>query len=473
MRFETVISGGGSAAVALTLLVLSGPGAHAGDWDIKPRVSVEELFTDNVNLDQTDRESDFVTIIRPGISIAREGAARSHLSLDLSIDHSYYLRSEGRKNTRMFMDAEAGAEVYEDVFFIDGAASVDQRNVSNTTAESATGVTDEGNQAQVVAASINPNVRHHFRNWADYRFDYVLSNVRVEDDSIDTTVTQRYGSTLTSGRNFPNFRWNIQTLTQETQYRSSDREDTRRFAQLSVEYASWRVVQPTGSIGYERIKDNTLLQQPDGLIWSIGAVLQPGPRTRVAFSHGRRYGEPNNTLEASYEVSDRTRVSASYSQVLETSQTLSISELNSPTEGLTQQADGFSLTNNAFRQSDFDVNLVAERGRNTYRAEYSWSKRETDADGSTNTVQNVNAVWQRDINRKLSGTLNLGYRNTDFGPTQDNRLDNFFTYTVSLDYRLQEDLRSTVRYDGTRKISDSAGASYTENAVSFSLTAQF
>lgn len=473
MRFEAVIRGGVSATVAVVCLTLSGYGARAGDWDIKPRVSVEELFTDNVNLDQTDRESDFITILRPGISIERTGAARSNLSLDFSIEHSNYLRDKERKDNRVFLDAEAGAEIYEDVFFVDGLASVDQRIVSNTSAESGTGITDDSNRTQVASVSINPNIRHHFKNWADYRFDYVLSNVRVADDSIDTTVTQRYGSTLTSGRNFPNLRWNIQTLSQKTEYKSSSREDTRRFAQLDVQYASWRYVQPTGSIGYERIKDNTILQQPDGLIWTVGAILQPGPRTRVAFSHGQRYGDPYNTLDASYEISDRTSITASYSQVLETSQGLSLDQLNSPTDGLTDQADGFSLTNNAFRQSDFDVNFVAERGRNTYRAEYSWSKRETDADGSTNTINNYNAIWQRQINPRLSGTVNLGYRSSDFGPTQDNRVDNLFTYSVGVEYRLQEDLRSGLEYNGTRKISDAAGASYTENAVSFTLTAQF
>jgi uncharacterized protein (PEP-CTERM system associated) len=89
-----------------------------------------------------------------------------------------------------------------------------------------------------------------------------------------------------------------------------------------------------------------------------------------------------------------------------------------------------------------------------------------------NTVQSARAVWQRDLTRELDGTLNLGYRTTDFGPTQ-NRVDDFITYGIDFNYRLQSDLRATIGYTGTRRISTQSGSSYNENAVSFSLTAQF
>ena len=351
-------------------------------------------------------------------------------------------------------------------------ASISQATVANTAGESGTGVSDSGNRTELISASANPNVRHHFRNWADYRFDYVISNVRVEDESIDTTVTQRYGSTLTSGREFAFLRWTAETRTQETDHRGTDRKDERRLAQFSMQYVDRILFQPTASIGYEQIKDNTITEPPDGLIWSVGGVFQPGPRTSVQLSHGQRYGDPNSSLEASYKIGPKTTARINYSQVLETSQSLSLTELTSPTANLSQPDTGFSLSNNAFRQSTFDAEIDAERGRDNYRIEVRWSERKTDADGSINTVQSVRASWTRDLTRKLSGTVDLTYRTTDFGPTQS-RVDDFITYRASLDYRLQSDLRTTVGYTGTRRISTQGGASYTENAVSFSLTAQF
>jgi uncharacterized protein (PEP-CTERM system associated) len=472
LRFKAVIRGARGVVAVLPGLTLPCLPAIAGDWKIVPRVSGEELYTDNVNLSQQDKQSDFITIIRPGISIEREGAARSHLSLDYSLDFTRYLRDTQRKSTRQYLQAEAGAEVIEDIFFVDGEASITQQSIVNTGAESGTAITDNSNRTEVVSTSVNPNIRHHFRNWADSRFDYVLSHVQVADESIDTTTTQRYGTVLSSGREFSLLRWTAETRTQTTEHSNSNREDERRLAQLTMQYTDRLIFQPIASVGFEQIKDNTLTSPPDGLIWSLGGLFQPGPRTRIEATHGQRYGDPNTSLDASYDLSARTTIKATYSQVLETSQSLSLSELTSPTSNLSQANSGFSLTNSAFLQTDFTTSVDIDHERNDYRFEYRWSERKTDSDGSVNTVQSLNALWTREMTRAMNGRVNLGYRTTDFGPTQ-NRQDDLITYGVSVDYRLQTDLRAGLGYTGTRKISTSSGSSYTENSISFTLTAQF
>ena len=48
--------------------------AAAGDWTITPFISGQETFTDNVLLTPTNRHSDFVTGLSPGISITGESA---------------------------------------------------------------------------------------------------------------------------------------------------------------------------------------------------------------------------------------------------------------------------------------------------------------------------------------------------------------------------------------------------------------
>lgn len=472
MQVEGVIRVGLSTSAASLALAMWCQTAVAGDWDISPTMSVEELFTDNVDLSQTDRKADFISVVRPGISVERTGAARSHFSLDFSFEYSRYLRDSNRTDRRKYLEANAGAEIFEDVFFVDGMASISQATISATRGESATEITDQGNRTEVVVGMVNPNLRHHFGNWADYRLDYELSNVRNRDDVLDTTVTQQVRSTLTSGREFSFLRWTAETSASNTDYTGSSRTNERRLAQVSLQYVDRILFQPTASIGYEKIDDNSLVDQPDGLIWSLGGVLEPGPRMRVQFSYGRRYGDPNTSLDASYELGPRTTISAGYSEVLETSQSLSLAELAVQNPGLTRQDSGFSLTNNAFRQSEFTANLNAERGRNTYRLEARRSVRETEAEGSTTTVNGANAEWQRALTRELNGSLNLGYRNTKTEALTE-RTDDLVTVSVQLDYQLQSDLVSGIGYTGTRRISTDTGSSYTENAVTLSLTAQF
>ena len=47
---------------------------EAGDWDITPRITVAEVYSDNINLDDDDKEYDLVTEISPGISVHGESA---------------------------------------------------------------------------------------------------------------------------------------------------------------------------------------------------------------------------------------------------------------------------------------------------------------------------------------------------------------------------------------------------------------
>src|ERR671939_43424 len=56
---------------ALLLASISLP-ASAGDWTITPRITAQEIYTDNVLLTPTNRRSDFITTVAPGLSIPGE-----------------------------------------------------------------------------------------------------------------------------------------------------------------------------------------------------------------------------------------------------------------------------------------------------------------------------------------------------------------------------------------------------------------
>src|SRR5947207_9235256 len=69
--------------------------AVAGDWTITPRISGQELFTDNVLQTPTNRRSDFVTSLSPGIGINGE-SARLTAKLDYSPVVQLYALTPGQ-----------------------------------------------------------------------------------------------------------------------------------------------------------------------------------------------------------------------------------------------------------------------------------------------------------------------------------------------------------------------------------------
>jgi uncharacterized protein (PEP-CTERM system associated) len=59
--------------------------AHAESWRITPSIAVNETLTNNLFLTSTNRTSDLVTGITPGISIDGQGA-RASLRLNYGLD---------------------------------------------------------------------------------------------------------------------------------------------------------------------------------------------------------------------------------------------------------------------------------------------------------------------------------------------------------------------------------------------------
>ena len=433
------------AAVGCILTgVAGGSGAYAGGWDLTPRVTASETYTDNVALAKDNTDSDFITIVSPGFTLSRTGAARSRLDVDFSVDVVRYADDSSRDETREFLTADAGVELFEDLFFIDGLASISQVNISQTGVESGAGLTDEANRTQAFAGTINPNYRQHIGNIADARIDYTYSHTQTEKDVVDKTETHRIAASVTSGRDFAFLKWTVDLSAEEKEFSESNRKDKRKLANLELQYVDRILFQPIATIGYETFEDETLADEPDGLIWSVGGLLQPGPRTSIRITHGRRYDDPNTSVEATYDITSRTKLGLSVDQSLETTQGLAISELSADEPPLDPASRGFSLTNNTFKQTDITAFLDAERGRNTYRVEARWSDRDTSATGEETIVQSITASWERDINRSLTGRLNASFRDTETTSIVTNRDDQFATVGVVLDYRLDEDWRTSL-----------------------------
>ena len=67
----------------LSTVATSGLGVSAGaaTWRVTPTLTATETYTDNVNLDETVRQGDFVTQISPQVTDRNRGAAECLYSL--------------------------------------------------------------------------------------------------------------------------------------------------------------------------------------------------------------------------------------------------------------------------------------------------------------------------------------------------------------------------------------------------------
>ena len=94
--------------ITLLLVLLYTTTVLAGDWDITPRISVAEIYSDNINLDDNDKEYDLVTEITPGISLRGEGA-RLRADLDYQMQNTIFLKNSDGNGTFHQLNANGTA----------------------------------------------------------------------------------------------------------------------------------------------------------------------------------------------------------------------------------------------------------------------------------------------------------------------------------------------------------------------------
>ena len=104
--------------------------AAAGDWDIVPRFTLEESYTDNVALSDVDASGDFITKAKPGLSVHGRGA-RITSDIDYNLEYVKYLDSSDFDGSNHQLQGATGIEVIADRVFVDTRSTMSQQAIDN------------------------------------------------------------------------------------------------------------------------------------------------------------------------------------------------------------------------------------------------------------------------------------------------------------------------------------------------------
>jgi uncharacterized protein (PEP-CTERM system associated) len=455
--------------------------SYAQDWKITPHISVFQSFTSNARLAPPgEEESDFFTTASPGIDIHRESPS---LNFDLSyaLDAIAYVRDEELSELRNRLQFVSTATIAPELLFLDARAAMLQQPDNSRRTGSGSALAGSTNLETVKTYSISPYLLYHFGSIADSEIRYSF-NQTYSDDLSDSTA-HRVNVGLTSGSRFSRIRTTLQLSGEEI---SESREISTRLAELSAEYRLSREVGLLGSVGYERIEDPTLDDEPDGPIGGAGIQLKPGPRSSVTLLYQHRFDSDFFSGEARYVIGPRTWIDASYSESIETSNSLFADNLDfltrdefgnyvdSRTARLFSLDDtGFGLEENAFRLKVFDLGLHLVRGRNTFDLVAYHERRDTDATDEKDTAFGGALNWQRQISPLSRLDFTARYRHGKFDDgTQDDTV-RLIGAGASFIHSLNENLDGVVALSYLQQLSDEREDEFSEGVVSIGLTKRF
>ena len=504
---------------SLMLAILCAVPAHAGQWTITPRLSVGEIYTDNVNLDDDDKEGDLITEVTPGINIVGEGGRISG-ELDYQVQNLFFLSNSDASGISQQMDARATAEVTRNFFFVDATSRFGQSIVDAQGTISRNNINDAGNQTDFYAYGISPYILPHFGGYANGEFRYSLDHVRYDDD-VSNSVENRFDASLVSGRKFGPLAWSANYVYDDI---NRSKADDARFenGDADARYFINRKFSMVAQAGYANNDYDTSEDIENGSYWAVGGFWQPsryyslealtgnnlttvtagiypGRRTSLQVTYrDRDVGlNPGETWSGTFQHrTRRTTWSASYLEDTTTQQQqqleeggfafLGVDPLTGETNPNPQPGDLVvieptgpitSLTNEVEERKRASGSVGMRTGKTgliftVFREQrrFLTSLREEDTTGFSSSINR--RVAPR-TNATLSGSWQRIEETRGSDGSGDNGDTDFWYIETELRRQIRPRLDGMVGYSFTRQDSDDGRDSYSENRIEARITAYF
>ena len=491
------------AVLACTLIVLAPVRQGvAGEWVVEPRLSGSVSYTDNVDLDATQKSGDVVMRVTPGLTIEGVGS-RARVVVDYDGSFLWFV-DEGREQWRNNLLSSFFLEPVRDYLFFDARFTIAQPTINERDSVSFSNDNFSANRRQTIGISAAPYLRHQLGDFADVEWRYTFRYVNVAGppnsdpmgERINDYINHAVQVRLDSGDRFGRLRWDINAFYDVTDRQFSGRtgEDIR--ARFNAEYRVVRWLGILGSVGWERIDAPGFAGIIDDVTWNGGLRFNPTRNTDISVTYGRDAGDNSFDVEARH-TRKRFEFVLSYNENITTSQRRFVEGLDGGSfnddgifvDGLGNPVNPddlvFGFTNDAFRlrRLAFETRYEHRRTTISMRAYYDRRTFRPSDDGIDpgpgpvvldTLVREVGGYLEveRRFSPKATGTIELHYEYTDFerGP---GRADNFYGARASFSYDISQYVTGVLSYVFWDRNSNDNAFDSTSNTVTLSAQARF
>ncbi len=413
-------------------------------WTVTPSLGLQLFATDNINQTVTDKRSEFITGVSPGLLVTADTA---RLRGVLNYQPSVLLYAEDSAQSRILQNfnGQALATLLPERLFLDLRGAAATQAVGGGFAPQSTPLVDRQGVLQTTSFQASPYFVQPFGDIATLQVGYGFQAVQQSLGGGATTALTPTGQVFFSDTRYvansgfaalrtgPSFG----PLAMEARLVSTDYSGNgiydgayRRVAVAEVRYALTRQVAILAEGGYEAQRYSTIprfeLSEP---IWAAGLRLTLSPESIVTFKYGHRDGVDSPSVNAVLALGGRTRLFASYSERLSSSaqraadllSTTTVDALGNPVDSLTGApvfqpfADSFFGTQSGLqlvRQGN--VTISQSWPRDTIFLSASWQRLTpvAAAPGAVNFAQTgytVNLAWAHALTDRTSVTAGLQY----------------------------------------------------------------
>jgi len=502
------------------MALLSGFGTAGIGWTILPRVTVEEIFNDNILQTQSPRRWDLITVVSPGVAVLGD-TGHVQLRLDYEPSLNMHVRTGSQNALTQQLNATGLVTVVQDLFYVDvraiagvqatnggiggvgglGQAGVGPINASALVPTNPAGVPKE-NRTQTSSFSLSPYVLYKFGdigngkvgvsfNRSAYAFvtgfapiPYLSSSANAQTrSSVEETASFQSGDFFGDIRDSA-----TANASQGTSYGALGGKSSRETASNRMDYAISHTLSVYVSLGWESINyggANAL--NINGPTWSVGSTFTPDPDSSLTIGYGRQNGRTSLTFNGRYALTTRTTLTASYTNGIGTQLEQVQNQLNAGAVAnngslVNSQTGGPLFTgNNAlgvqpgiFRFSTLSASATTVLDRDTFTLTLGSTESTQIGRGAastTNTARTISLTWARQLTPALavnaSAFYSLGSPVAALGSSRS------LAANASLQYTISDTLSAFARYSYYDRQSSAPGLSMYQDLMIFGVTKQF
>ena len=487
--------------IAVAVQVAAGGVALAGDWQLVPRFSSEETYTDNVRQSQHDRDGDFITTVTPGVSVRGE-SSRLEANIDYNWRQQLYADETDFDRNNHQLQAELAATAVENWLYFDLNSRMSQQSADTRRFTSLNNRGNSGSLSDVTSLDLAPRIEHSFGSVGDMRLGYthqIVDRTRA-GSTLDPTLNNGFNvagaSSVEDGFSL-NLKSGSMTGRMPVVF-SADARDVKfetgrdrkfRNAETQVSYIINRSITVRSTGGYDSNTYDSQQGQSNGVYWTIGGVWTPSSRTSVEFDWGDRYF--GKTVKAKARHSHRRwRFDFSYDTQVRTANQFERGLILVPlldgdgapifdpvTSGqIFVPVDSPSATDSVFIEKRASAGVIYTMRRGTLGMRFYEAKRQSETAVGNDRTRGVSLNLSHRIRPRLHTDFSAMWRNNEQGGGGA-VTGNYYSFYPSVSYELGPHTTARLQYEltinngnsGLGLSGTSASQNFYENAFSASL----
>jgi uncharacterized protein (PEP-CTERM system associated) len=511
-----------STGVFLNILLISGS-VVAAKWEVTPSVTVREIYSDNINLEANNEDSDFVTDVTPGITVVGEGK-RLNLQFDYRMQGLAYADDSDRNTVNHRLNASADSELIEEHLFFDVSSGISQQLANSRLGASSDAISGSGNVEDVYRFSASPNWKQNLGDIASFDLRYTYDQVDTETSGNDSTGNN-VDFNISNGPATNRLSWDGNYRSSDVDYGDGDQSNTE-IASLIIRYRVLRhlSLNVNGTKEENEFRGDRGDVEPDdeyygvGFTWfpsedfsftaaynerkdplpsedknfvSANLSWKPTVRTQIVADYGNRFFGDTYNFQFSHETR-RTRSAISYSETTSNFRqqiltptilgslicpfgAISVSQCRVAAVGELPGPGEFSpgavgallpgISDNTYILEQVNASFSIKGARNTITVSVNDQQRTFVADNQEEHDFITSLSWSHDVGPNTTSEVTLRRTDREF---EDNTNDEILAFSWLLSGKLSEKSTLSFQIDLTDKDSDNSTNSYEENRVTVS-----